>query len=116
MPIRPFPMAPPLPPKVPTPFQRPQIPLRKIADKHHIPPMPAIPAIGPTPRHMSLPPKAHAAITASPTLNPNLRLVVHASKRLVPLTSPFVPTQRNKTQSQRLVCATGSRPRVYAAE
>jgi hypothetical protein len=39
--------------------------------------MPTIAAIGPTPRHMSLTPKADGSIPARPALNPQLRLVVH---------------------------------------
>ena len=57
MPVGPFPMLPPPSPKVLAPLQRPQIPLRRIANEHHIPAMPAIPPIRPAPRHMSLPPK-----------------------------------------------------------
>ena len=82
MPVRPFPMTPPLPPEVPAPFQRPQIPLREIANEHHVPPVPTIPTIGPTPRHMRLPPKRHAPIPAGPALNPDLRLVVHRDQRV----------------------------------
>ena len=77
MPIGPFPMLPPPTPEVLAPLQRPQIPLRRIANEHHIPAVPPIPTIGPTPRHMSLPPKADAAVPTGPTLNPDLRLVVH---------------------------------------
>ena len=80
MPVRPFPMPPPPGPKVLAPPQRPQIPPRRIADEHDIPPMPAIPAVGPALRHMSLPPKAHAPVPPGSALNPDLRPVVHGSK------------------------------------
>ncbi len=57
VPIGPFPVLPPPTPEVLAPLQRRQIPLRRIANKHHVPAVPAIPTIGPTPRHMSLAPK-----------------------------------------------------------
>ena len=76
VPVRPFPMTPPLPPKVPAPFQGPQVPLREIADEHDVAAMPAVPPVGPTSRHMRLPTKRDTAVPPSPTLNPDLRLVV----------------------------------------
>jgi hypothetical protein len=77
VPVRPFPVLPPATPEVLAPLQRRQIPLRRITNEHHIPPVPAIATIRPTPRHMSLAPKADAAVPASPALNPDFGLVVH---------------------------------------
>ena len=77
--VRPFAVPTPLCSEMPAPFQRPKVPSRGIANKHHIPPMPAVPTIGTTPRHMRLPPKGDTAVAPGPALNPNLRLVVHRS-------------------------------------
>jgi hypothetical protein len=43
--------------------------------------MAAVPPIGPSPRHVRLPPKAHAAIAAGPTLDPDLRPVIHRAAK-----------------------------------
>jgi hypothetical protein len=77
MPIGPLPMLSAPAPEVLAPLQSPQISLRGIANKDHIAAMPTIAPVGPTPRNMSLTPEADATVSAGPTLDPDLRLVIH---------------------------------------
>jgi hypothetical protein len=77
MPVGPFPMLPSTTPKVLAPLQSAKIALRRIANKHDIATVAAVPAIWTTSRHMSLSAKRDAPVPAGPTLNPDLRLVVH---------------------------------------
>jgi hypothetical protein len=83
VPVGPFPMPSPLSPKVLAPPQSPKIAPRGIADEHDIAAMPPVSTIGPTLRHMSLPPERNAPVATSPALNPDLRLVVHRNQRVV---------------------------------
>ncbi len=106
--IGPFPMLPPTTPKVLAPLQSPQIPLRGVANKHDIAAMPTIPAIGPTSRHMSLTPKADATVPAGPTLNPDLRLVIHqllqGSGALVAICATNAPLEENLESMKSAGC------------
>jgi hypothetical protein len=77
LPIGPFPMLPAPTPEVLASLQRPQIPLRSVTNKHHITAMAPVSTIGSASRHMRLPTKRDAPVPAGPTLNPDLRLVVH---------------------------------------
>ena len=84
--------------KVLAPGQRPQIPPRRVADEHHVPPVPAVPAVRPAPRHMSLPTEAHAAIAARPAFDKYLRSVVHQPQGSgVGLGCPTPPTAYSVT-------------------
>jgi hypothetical protein len=75
-------MTPPLPAKVPTPFQGSKVALGQVANEHDVPAMPPISPIGPTPRYMCLTSKGDTAITARASLNPDFRLVVHSPMRV----------------------------------
>jgi hypothetical protein len=77
VPIGAFPGLPAPRAKVLAAAQRTEIAPTGIANQHHVPPVPTVTAIRPSARHMRLAPEAHAAIAASPALNPDFRLVVH---------------------------------------
>jgi hypothetical protein len=75
--VRPFPVLAPTAPEVLAPLQRTEIPLGRIANEHDVSPVPTVPTIGPTSRHVSLPSKADAPVATGSAFDPDLRLVVH---------------------------------------
>jgi hypothetical protein len=75
VPVRPFPIAPSLRPEVLAATQGTEVTPRGVANQHDIPAVPAIPAIRPALRHMSLPPKRDAPVPAGAALDPDFRAV-----------------------------------------
>src|SRR4051794_26201399 len=103
----------PLRPEVLAPPQRSQIPPRRIADQHHVPSVPPVSPVGPTPRHVRLAPKRDAPVPAGTALDPDFRLVVHESKRVI---RPLQTSSRPKRLPPRSVPARGRHFRRYGAE
>ena len=98
VPVRPLPCRPRSSPEVLAPAQSTQIPPRRIADEHHIPPMPTIATIGPAPGHMSLPPKAHARHSRpAPPSTQIFALSYMRNQSVAPLRSSLVRPRRRQT-------------------
>jgi len=83
MPIGPFTTLPTPGPKVLATAKSTEIATTCVADEHNVAAVTSVSAIWAATRHMSLPPKAHAAIATSSALNPDFGLVVHGMERVV---------------------------------
>ena len=59
------------------PRSAPKIAARRLANEHHVPPMPPVATVRPTPRHVRLTAKTDAPVPAGPTFDADFRLVVH---------------------------------------